>query len=221
MKPFILLLIGSLLLTQVSQSKIPTAMLEKAEKGNSIAQFNLGCLYESGEGVPKNLTKAIEWYLKSANQGLAQAQYNLAVIYAYGRDVPKDSKKAIEYFEKSANQDFEPAQYNLGDIYANGRFGVPKDSEKSIKWFGQAAKQGNAKAKAYLEKSAAQDNSEKIPHPLEVLNKKYAKKISEVNATYANELQKLKVKLTKMGDLENAIIVGEYLQKHESKENLK
>jgi TPR repeat protein len=42
-----------------------------AKKGNADAQNNLGVLYEKGLGVPPDLTKARDWYLKAANGGKA------------------------------------------------------------------------------------------------------------------------------------------------------
>ena len=40
-----------------------------AEQGNAQAQYNLGSLYEAGNGVKKDLGKAIEWFRKAAKQG--------------------------------------------------------------------------------------------------------------------------------------------------------
>ncbi|MBR4678407.1 MAG: SEL1-like repeat protein [Bacteroidales bacterium] len=34
----------------------------------------MGVSYENGEGVPKNIKKAKEWYSKAAAQGLEQAE---------------------------------------------------------------------------------------------------------------------------------------------------
>ena len=41
-----------------------------AEHGNAKASYNLGCLYENGEGVAENLNQAIYWYQKASEQGL-------------------------------------------------------------------------------------------------------------------------------------------------------
>src|SRR5262249_7132050 len=40
-----------------------------AEQGVLEAQYNLGILYEKGEGVDKDLAKAASWYEKAADQG--------------------------------------------------------------------------------------------------------------------------------------------------------
>ncbi len=37
-------------------------------------QYNLGSMYEYGEGVPKNLHEARKWYQKSSAQGIELAK---------------------------------------------------------------------------------------------------------------------------------------------------
>tara|TARA_B100000686_G_scaffold79749_1_gene85991 strand:- start:184 stop:468 length:285 start_codon:yes stop_codon:yes gene_type:complete len=39
-----------------------------AQKGNSIAQFNLGLMYDKGDGVRQSFPKAVKWYRKAAKQ---------------------------------------------------------------------------------------------------------------------------------------------------------
>ncbi|KAF8924358.1 hypothetical protein BGZ58_001889, partial [Dissophora ornata] len=43
-------------------------------------RHNLGFMYFSGEGVPQDYSKAMEWHLKATNQGHATAQCNLGFI---------------------------------------------------------------------------------------------------------------------------------------------
>ena len=57
------------------------ASLEKAKKGNQIAQFNVGVKYANGQGISKDDKQASEWYRKAAEQGHADAQSNLGVMY--------------------------------------------------------------------------------------------------------------------------------------------
>jgi TPR repeat protein len=45
------------------------------------AQSNLGCRYQLGDGVVRNITKAIELYTLAAKQGLPKGYYNLALLY--------------------------------------------------------------------------------------------------------------------------------------------
>jgi TPR repeat protein len=45
-----------------------------AEQGDADAQFNLGDMSNTGEGVTKDRSEARKWYRKAANQGQADAQ---------------------------------------------------------------------------------------------------------------------------------------------------
>jgi hypothetical protein len=55
-----------------------------AEQGDSYAQYNLGLMYDYGEGVIEDDTQAVYWFRKAAEQGHAKAQYNLGLMYDYG-----------------------------------------------------------------------------------------------------------------------------------------
>ena len=67
-----------------------------AKQGNADAQFDLGVMYELGQGVPQDGKTAVKWYRLAAEQGLADAQFNLGVMYAEGRGVPQDGKTAVK-----------------------------------------------------------------------------------------------------------------------------
>ena len=84
-----------------------------AEQGDSDAQRYLGCCYEYGDGVTKDLAKAVEWYRKSAEQGNADAQCNLGYCYEKGRGVTKNIKTALQWYRKAAAQGNDRAKNNL------------------------------------------------------------------------------------------------------------
>ena len=50
-----------------------------AERGDASAQYALGYMYASGNGVEKDKTEAARWYRKAAEQGHAMAQYALGL----------------------------------------------------------------------------------------------------------------------------------------------
>jgi len=52
-----------------------TDIRETAERGDAEAQFNLGLMYRSGEGVEQDENKAMNWLLKSADQDFGAAQF--------------------------------------------------------------------------------------------------------------------------------------------------
>ena len=47
-----------------------------AEQGDVEAQFDLGYMYSSGEGVPQNDAAAAQWFSRATEQGNAEAQGN-------------------------------------------------------------------------------------------------------------------------------------------------
>ena len=51
-----------------------TLLKEKAESGDLIAQYNLGCAYSEGDGTPVDLVQALKWFRRAANSGDVDAQ---------------------------------------------------------------------------------------------------------------------------------------------------
>jgi TPR repeat protein len=120
-----------------------------AKQGNADAQYNLGVMYNEGQGVPEDDNAAFKWYTLAAEQGNAGAQVILGLIYDNGRGVPQDDKTAVKWYTLAAEQGDVYSQYNLGVMYEGG-WGVPKDDKTAVKWYRLAAKQGNANAQYNL-----------------------------------------------------------------------
>jgi|TARA_B100000315_G_scaffold239765_1_gene258907 TPR repeat protein len=121
-----------------------------AVRGNAIAQYNLGLMYASGDGVTQDYNEAVKWYRLAAEQGHSKAQNNLGGIYRHGEGVPKDIKEAVKWYRLSAGQGHSSAQANLGSIYENGEGGVPQDYKEAIKLYRLAAEQGMVLVQAKL-----------------------------------------------------------------------
>jgi hypothetical protein len=96
--------------------------------------FNLGAMYGSGRGVPKNDAEALKWYRMAADKGSAEAQYTLGDIYEDGTGVMQDYAEAMRWYRLAAVQGHAGAQNNIGRFYADG-LGVPKDNVKTLMWF--------------------------------------------------------------------------------------
>ena len=120
-----------------------------ADQGDPAAQFNLGTMYESGDGVPRNASLALTWYRKAADQGNADAQVNLGLLYAKGIGVPRNYAEASKWFRKAADQGQTEAQFKLGVAYEKG-LGVPRNYAEASMWFHKAAVKGNPDAQAVL-----------------------------------------------------------------------
>ena len=73
-----------------------------AIQGDTTAQYNLGVMYASGEGVRRDEREAAKWFRMAAEQGLARAQFNLGLAYDYGDGVPEDDREAVKWYRKAA-----------------------------------------------------------------------------------------------------------------------
>jgi TPR repeat protein len=62
-----------------------------AEESVADAQYNLGLMYDMGQGVPQNDAEALKWYGLAAKQGNARAQASL--LFRHGREHGRSSKK--------------------------------------------------------------------------------------------------------------------------------
>ena len=151
-------------LTAVQRSKQPAqpkdndAILRQArgvldckttDQGEANAQFQLGDMYEQGQGVPQDYEEAVKWYRLAADQGNAYAQVNLGTMYDNGTGVPQGDEEAVKWYRLAAEQNDADGQSNLGMMYEHGQ-GVPQDYEEAVKWYRLAVDQGNANAQDNL-----------------------------------------------------------------------
>ncbi len=120
-----------------------------AEQGEARAQYNLGLMCASGDGVTQDDKEAARWFLKAAEQGVAGAQHNLGMMYKNGEGVTQDDKEAARWVLKAAEQGEANAQYNLGLLYKKGD-GVTQDDKEAARWVLKAAEQGVAGAQHNL-----------------------------------------------------------------------
>lgn len=90
--------------------------LLKAGNGNAEAfNYLAGYYFQGLNGVPQNMEKAHELFLKAGELGCAQAYYNLGYSYS-GNGAEVDTKKARHYFELAAMNGRPEARHNLGSF---------------------------------------------------------------------------------------------------------
>lgn len=86
-------------------------------------QNDLGCFFNDGVCVERNVEFAKYWFAKSADQGNDLARSNLADIYRKGTDGTEvDLKKAFELYKACG---LPYAHYRCGEFYEKG-WGVDK-----------------------------------------------------------------------------------------------
>ncbi len=132
-----------------------------ADAGLSSAQFNIGVLYDIGNGVSQDYTEATKWYTLAAEQGHASAQYNLGYLYRNGEGVPQDYKEAVKWYTLAAQKGMAKAQANLGGMYFRGE-GVLADFIIAHMWFNISGANDNEPAAKSREIVAKNMTSEDV-----------------------------------------------------------
>ncbi len=119
-----------------------------AERGFTLAQYNLGRMYYNGDGVAQNYKEAKKWFDRAAAQEYAPAQTSVGILYDEGQGVRRDYKEAMKWYRFGAEQGHVPAQVRLGLLYADGK-GTPRNIAEAVKWFDIAAVLGDPAAAKY------------------------------------------------------------------------
>ncbi|HQI01885.1 MAG TPA: tetratricopeptide repeat protein [Deltaproteobacteria bacterium] len=73
-----------------------------AQQGDPQAQVFVGYLYETGQGVQQDYTRAAQWYWKAAEQGNAIAQYQLGNMYHLGKGITQNYILAYMWLDLAA-----------------------------------------------------------------------------------------------------------------------
>lgn len=138
---FASLVLALLLSTATAWAESLAALRQRAENGNSDAQYDLAmCYWKGEEGAPKDNAKAFYWMKRSAEQGDAYAQSWVGYFYENAYGTARDFGEAAYWYRRSADQGNRSAQNNLGECYYYGR-GVERSYEKAVSWYKKAADQ--------------------------------------------------------------------------------
>lgn len=123
--------------------------LSLANQNDAKACYNLGLMYQDGDGVAKNLDEAVKWYTKSADLGYKEAQYTLGAL-VFQRQIQSISyPQAVTYYEQAAKQGHVKSQLNLGMLYFRGDV-IAQDLPAAVQWLSLAASNNNSEAQGYL-----------------------------------------------------------------------
>jgi TPR repeat protein len=117
------------------------AYRKAADKGSTSAMVELGVLYGTGNGVPKDPAQARQLFERAAEAGNPRGISNLAALSG---GTPSDPIKARALLTTAAETNAE-AQYQLGQMMADG-IGGPQNESGARALFEKAAAQGHAGA---------------------------------------------------------------------------
>jgi len=118
---------------------------ELGEAGDMRAVYNLGVLFDLGQGVAPDPARAAVYFHHAAQAGHAQAMSNYGRLLELGRGVAKNEELAAYWFHQAAENGLAEAQYNLGLMYERGR-GVPRNERDAAAWYSRAAANGQSAA---------------------------------------------------------------------------
>ena len=78
--------------------------ISAATAGHRAAAYNVGVLFEQGQGTPVDLQAAAQWYLKAAQRGVLEAQWAVARMYETGQGLPRQLAQSRLWLETLARQ---------------------------------------------------------------------------------------------------------------------
>jgi len=127
------------------------SLYEKAvDLGSVEATINLAHIYETADGVPKDLDKAFELYNRQASHPDAMA--GLARIHSTADSKYFDSAKAETLLQEAANKGSKNAQSTLAS-----QFELGSNEGKAVEWYSAAAQAGDIQAQIKMGNRAKAD----------------------------------------------------------------
>ena len=139
--------------------KAEQLLLSESQRGNVLADYDLGKLYSTDKLGERNEETSIAKYTR-ALQGFLQiepnskklkpyVQYRIGKMFCYGLGTEQDYEKAFEWFERSAKQKNKFAQFSLANLYYYGS-GIEKDLSQAFLWYQRSSSQGQPYAAYYI-----------------------------------------------------------------------
>ena len=149
----------------VSSGDLMAALQNAADAGQPMAMWQLGTMYENGEGVTKDPVKAFGYFAQIANQHadaaprgvesdiVAQSFVKMGDYYKQGlpdAGIPADIQRSHALLLHAATYFGDAdAQYRVGLLYLQDE-GLGVSPLQSARWFSLAARKGHCLAQARL-----------------------------------------------------------------------
>lgn len=123
-------------------------LLKKAEQGIAEAQNQLGILYRDGNGVPRDLHKAVYWFRKAIDQGCMEGQLRFSTS-VYFFDFETECGRYYKVWKNAVQSNDPAAQTKLGFLFFPDEEDISivyTDPEQGFFWLERAAEQGYSPA---------------------------------------------------------------------------
>ncbi len=118
----------------------------KANSGDPFAQHELGLRYLTGQGMPKDTLRAIQWIQQAVKRNLTVAWFNYAIMLNSGIGIEWSPFEAYNYFKAAAKNGMPEAQFVYG-IFLTDNLVVNRNYSEAYYWIKKAADQNFKPAK--------------------------------------------------------------------------
>jgi TPR repeat protein len=125
---------------QLDESEALSWFRVAADRGHTLAAYNLALTLHRGSGGTVDGPGAVQWFESAAGAGHVGAMSMLGVIFQGGAaGVAADPTAAMEWFQRAAEAGDVSAQVVLASCLLEGGDGVERDVERAREWFARAA----------------------------------------------------------------------------------
>lgn len=124
--------------TAANREKALALLTTAADRGLPAARFELGNLYENGEGVARDIHKAFDCWKQAADADDRDAHLALAQARDSGCGVEPDSFKAELHYRAATEMDSVPAELRYADFLCY-RYGDPQSYLRAAYYYALAA----------------------------------------------------------------------------------
>ncbi|KAM4697298.1 protein sel-1 homolog 3-like [Discoglossus pictus] len=129
-----------------SNLKAAAKLYEKGamQQKDPVMMYDYGVVLLRGQGVQKNVSKAIEFLKKAADMDFVPAINSLGWYYEHYK---QDYQKAVEFWERADRLGNPEAPYNLGIMHSSGLYpGKPKNHSAAYRHYLRSAFRGHIDA---------------------------------------------------------------------------
>ncbi len=91
--------------------------------GSTEGCAELGFVYDLGDGVDENNSKAANLYQNACDNECARGCFLLGTMYEYGDGVEKNKNKTKQLYKKSCDGNYNKGCYSLGKLYKENKEG--------------------------------------------------------------------------------------------------
>ncbi|SMP87826.1 hypothetical protein SAMN06314019_1036 [Epsilonproteobacteria bacterium SCGC AD-311-C15] len=142
---------------------------ENCNDGKSISCYNMGLMYEHGDGVDKDNEKALSFYIKACDKNYFTSCSKAAVLYEEGQGIKKDMKEAFKLYTKACGGEDGFGCHNVAVYYSKKETQAMKNI--SLGLYDKACDNGYAPSCIYLGRMYR--DSKSLTHDYQMAKEKF------------------------------------------------